>query len=181
MSSGTGRSNALPHTEYSTGKGVVYMKVLRFDRYLGCLAIAIFMIGLNSCIDAEQAHFLSDNFPDGFKRQGDVRYYNPGNLYEYINGQAVFYISYGFKNLEHGTYHNDGKEYTVDVYELKSRLSSFGAYRQQRDDDSAGLNAGVEGSVIDYLATFYKDNYYIETNIIILKNRKKIIERKRSI
>lgn len=111
---------------------------------------------------AEKALFLKDTFPDGFKLKEAVRFYNQGDLYEYIDGQAVFYISYGFKRLEHGVYVSGGKEYTVDVYELASRLSAFGAYRQQRDESSGELGAGVEGSTIEYLTTFYKGSSYIE-------------------
>ncbi len=111
---------------------------------------------------AEKALFLKDTFPDGFKLKEPVRFYNQGDLYEYIDGQAVFYISYGFKRLEHGVYVSGGKEYTVDVYELASRLSAFGAYRQQRDESSGELGAGVEGSTIEYLTTFYKGSSYIE-------------------
>ena len=111
---------------------------------------------------AEEALFLKDTFPDGFKLKVPVRFYNQGDLYEYIDGQAVFYISYGFKRLEHGVYVSGGKEYTVDVYELASRLSAFGAYRQQRDESSGELGAGVEGSTIEYLTTFYKGSSYIE-------------------
>ncbi len=124
-------------------------------------AVLILSCALNAA-GAEKALFLKDTFPDGFKLKEPVRFYNQGDLYEYIDGQAVFYISYGFKRLEHGVYVSGKKEYTVDVYELASRLSAFGAYRQQRDESSGELKVGVEGSTIEYLTTFYKGSHYIE-------------------
>ena len=111
---------------------------------------------------ADEAQYLKDSFEDGFTRKEPVRLYDQGNLYEYINGQAVFYISYGFTRLEHGVYTKGDKEYTVDVYELASPLSAFGSYRQQRDSDAGPIVAGVEGSSIDYLTVFYKGSHYVE-------------------
>ena len=46
---------------------------------------------------AEEPLFLKSSFPDGFRLKEPVKFYNAENLYEYINGQAVFYFSYGFK------------------------------------------------------------------------------------
>ena len=141
------------------------MNGLRLKRYIRCVVSGtaiLILTGHFAPAVAEQTRFLNESFPNGFKRQGSVRFYNSGNLFEYINGQAVFYLSYGFKILEHGVYRKEGKEYTVDVYELNSRLSAFGAYRQQRDEDAADLDAGCEGSIIDYLTVFYKGNYYVE-------------------
>jgi hypothetical protein len=112
--------------------------------------------------EAEEALFLKQSFSGGFTLKEPVRFYNPGDLYEYINGQAVYYMSYGFKRLEHGVYTIDDKEYIVDVYELASRLSAFGAYRQQRDSEAENADIGVECAVLDYLTTLYKGKYYIE-------------------
>jgi len=108
------------------------------------------------------AQILSEQFPDGFKVTKPVEYYDPGNLYELINGQAVFYLSYGFVKLDHAYYEKDGDSYRVDVYELADRLSALGSYRQQKDKDTSELNIGTEGYIIDYLSAFFKDKYYVE-------------------
>lgn len=111
---------------------------------------------------AEQPVFLVDEL-NGFERVGDVQWYESGNLYEYINGQAVYYFSYGFKKLEHAEYQGaEGKSFTVDVYELASPLSAFGAFRQQMDDEAEQLEVGTEGTVMEYLAMFYVGPYYVE-------------------
>lgn len=110
---------------------------------------------------AEEAQHLRQP-PAGFTAKGPVAFYDRGNLYEYIDGQAVFYLSYGFTRLEHGIYLKDGGTYTVDVYELNGPLSTFGAFRQQREEDAEKLAAGVEGSILNYLTMFFKDKYYIE-------------------
>lgn len=108
------------------------------------------------------AQILPEQFPDGFKVTKPMEYYDPGNLYDLINGQAVFYLSYGFVKLDHAYYEKDGVSYRVDVYELADRLSALGSYRQQKDEDTSELNIGTEGYIIDYLAAFFKDKYYVE-------------------
>lgn len=122
---------------------------------------AILLIVAAAVTAGETAQFLK-TIPQGFTSKEPVAFYNRNNLYEYIDGQAVFYNSYGFTRLEHGVYQKAGGTYTVDVYELKSRLSAFGAFRQQREEDAKNYSAGVEGAIIDYLTVFYKDKYYVE-------------------
>ncbi|MCE5249159.1 hypothetical protein LLG96_02965 [bacterium] len=141
------------------------MKFTRLMNHMKCrsiLAILAVTFGIVSLAGAEEALFLKGTFTGGFKLKDTVAFYNPGNLYEYIDGQAVFYLSYGFKRLEHAYYTKDTMEYTVDVYELASRLSAFGSYRQQRDADAELFKVGCEGSAISYLTVFYKDRYYVE-------------------
>lgn len=122
---------------------------------------ALLVLSAAATAFGETARFL-DEVPAGFTSETPVSFYDRGSLYEYIDGQAVFYNSYGFTRLEHGTYRKSGGVYTIDIYELGSRLSAFGAFRQQREAEAQSLNAGVEGAIIDYLAVFYKDRYYVE-------------------
>jgi len=111
---------------------------------------------------SDEKQLLSEQFPDGFKLTKPVAFYDSGNLFELINGQAIFYLSYGFVRLEHAFYEKDDAVYTVDVYELRDRLSALGSYRQQKDDEAGELKVGCEGYIVEYLSTFYKDRYYIE-------------------
>lgn len=124
------------------------------------VVLALFLVSVR--IEAEEPRFLKPPFPDGFSQKEPVKFYDPGNLYEYINGQAVFYLGYRFKQLEHGFYGIGESTFYIDIYELGSRLSAFGSFRQQREEGAAGLSIGCEGSILDYLTVFYKGNYYIE-------------------
>ena len=66
-------------------------------RTLPVVITAVFML-LSTSVNAgaEEPRFIKKSFPDGFRLKESVRFYDPGNLYEYIDGQAVFYFSYGF-------------------------------------------------------------------------------------
>ncbi|MFC1528980.1 DUF6599 family protein [Candidatus Latescibacterota bacterium] len=125
------------------------------------IATTVLMI-LSFQSGAEEARFLKKTFPDGIKLKEDVKFYDPGNLYEYINGQAVFYLSYKFIRLEHAFYEIGNATYYVDVYELGSQLSALGAYRQQKERDAADLGIGCEGAIVEYLTVFHKGKHYVE-------------------
>jgi len=126
------------------------------------LLIVAALLLMTVTADTQETSFLPQELPDGFTLTKPVAFYNPGNLFELINGQAVFYLSYGFIKLEHAFYEKNGSTYSVDIYELADHLSAFGSYRQQKEDDAEELKAGCEGYITDHLAAFYKDKYYIE-------------------
>jgi len=139
----------MPHGAISRNRGILSAGLL-----------VLLLTGFRA--HAEEPQFLKQTFPGGFKLKEPVKFYDAGNLYEYIDGQAVFYISYRFRKLEHGYYERGNGTFYVDVYELGGKLSAFGAYRQQREEDAEMLAAGCEGAITDYLAVFYKDRYYVE-------------------
>ncbi len=105
---------------------------------------------------------LPDSFPGGFKLTRPVADYNPQNLYELIDGQAVFYLSYGFVILHHAFYKVGNNTYKVDVYQVADVLSALGCFREQRDETASPLAVGTEGYQLDYLTAFYKDARYVE-------------------
>lgn len=122
--------------------------------------ITLFWFAMSASVFGQDT-VLKENLGD-FSLVKEISTYNPGNLFELINGQAVFYLSYGFIELEHSFYKKGDAIYQVDLYELRSDLSALGCYRQQKDMDSEPLAVGAEGSIIDYLTVFFKDRYYIE-------------------
>ena len=136
------------------------MIFLRVKLFVLCIIFLVFCTPIHA--QTETVSLLPEKLGDGFKLTRPVAFYNSGNLFELINGQAVFYLSYGFIMLEHAFYEKKEATYTVDIYELADRLSAFGSYRQQKDEDASDLDVGCEGYIIDYLAVFYKDKYYIE-------------------
>jgi hypothetical protein len=105
---------------------------------------------------------LPDTFPGGFSRTKAVEFYNKGNLFELINGQAIFYLSYGFEKLSHAFYQKGSQTYKVDVYQVQDELSAMGCFREQKDEEASTLAVGTEGYLMEYLAAFYKGIYYLE-------------------
>jgi len=91
--------------------------------------------------------------------------YSPDNLYKYINGEADFFVAYGFVSLV-GVDYSSGSEnsdaITVDIYDMGEKLNAFGVFQSKRGRESSSLKIGAESFGADGYVVFYKDRYYVE-------------------
>jgi hypothetical protein len=81
-------------------------------------------------------------------------------LFDYINGGAELYLSYGLKGMTGCKY--NGKELpqiTVEVYEMSSSGNAFGVYTQSRDKEEYEYGQGSQ-SFKDFIL-FWKNQYYV--------------------
>ena len=111
--------------------------------------------------------FASD-FPNikSFKIESEVMSYHPENLYEYINGGADVYLSYGFQQLLSRDFSLNNLKFTVDIYDMGERINSFGIYKTERPKDNQGLNIGIEAVVSPpYQCLLLKDCSYVKVNV----------------
>ncbi|MDR1594757.1 MAG: hypothetical protein LBS43_09815 [Prevotellaceae bacterium] len=81
-------------------------------------------------------------------------------LFDYINGGAELYLSYGLVGMTGCKYNGDGlPQVTVEIYEMTSPANAFGVYTQSRDKEEYEYGQGsLSGS--DFLL-FWKDKYYV--------------------
>ncbi len=134
---------------------------------LGLLLLA-FAVFISGCAKKEEGLGLllpPSGFMEGWKLEGKPKYFTPDDLYEYIDGEAELYISYGFRELISATYSFRGSEddyIVLDIFDMGSLLNAFGIYSSFR---RPGLNferIGVEGIVSEYQIKFYQANYIVE-------------------
>ena len=100
----------------------------------------------------------------------------PENLYEYINGEAEFYIALGFIGLKGATYTSvDGGEETVtiDIYDMGNKLNAFGVFQSKRAGQSSTLNVGAASMGSDDYFAFYKDRFFVEMQAYITSEKEK--------
>ncbi len=113
------------------------------------------------------AHLSAVDFPkiSGFKPETKVLTYNTENLYEYINGAADAYLAYGFKLLLSRDFSWQDLTFTVDIYDMGSRINAFGMYKTERPKSATDLGLGVEGVVSPpYQCLLLKGTYYVKVN-----------------
>lgn len=106
---------------------------------------------LSSLVPAEVA---------GWKTAGKDSIYNRSTLFDYIDGGAELYLSYGCKEVINRRYKNEGKpEIVVDIFDMATAPNAFGVFSQSMEtvDQSFG-----QGSLISKgLIIFWKDHYYV--------------------
>lgn len=69
----------------------------------------------------------------GWIPDGRVETYDPGNLYEKINGQAEQYLKFDFRRLHYLTLARDAANLTVELYDQGEFRNALGVFSSQRD------------------------------------------------
>jgi hypothetical protein len=96
---------------------------------------------------------------DGYKVSEWLDYEGEA-LYDYINGGAELYMSYGLVGMTGCKYGGEGlPQITVEIYEMTSSANAFGVYTQSRDREENEYGQGSQ-SFSDFVL-FWKDRYYI--------------------
>ncbi|MDY7032198.1 MAG: DUF6599 family protein, partial [Thermodesulfobacteriota bacterium] len=96
----------------------------------------------------------------GWKLSGEPERYSPKNLFDYINGGAELYLSFGFKELYVARFHKDkAPPFEVDLFDMGSSEDAFGVFRHDLEDEDVGIGQGSEygGSWL----RFWKGQYYV--------------------
>lgn len=108
------------------------------------------------------AQILSDYLPKGINEWeplGQDRYYYPETLYDYINGGAELFISYGMKRVLSRTYKRSGQpDIQVEIFDMAEPKNAFGVFCHDREeiDDTYGQGSQVyEGAILFWKGPFY--------------------------
>src|SRR4030042_5526834 len=90
--------------------------------------------------------------------------YVPGTLFEYIDGAAENYLSYGFRELVVGNYkeQRSAATLTVEVYDMGDETRAFGIYSSERYPASHFLSVGTQGYWEEGTLNFIVGGYYIK-------------------
>jgi hypothetical protein len=106
---------------------------------------------------------LAGLLPDAvgaWRSGGDDKQFNPENLFDYINGGAELYLSYGFTEVLSRTYESPGQpEIIVDVFDMGSSENAFGVFSHSRE--TLGDEFGQGSQYTHGLMLFWKDRYYV--------------------
>ena len=81
-------------------------------------------------------------------------------LFDYINGGAELYLSYGLTGMTGCKYNGEGlPQITVEVYEMTEPKNAFGVFTQNRDMEEREYGQGSQ-SYKDFIL-FWKDRYFV--------------------
>jgi hypothetical protein len=135
---------------------------------LATLTLSVAFLAAAAAGDAVKLLPGPDSVP-GWTLKEEPRTYRPDDLYEYIDGNADLFLSYGFVQVTVGDYApTDGSEgwITVDVYDMGAPLHAFGVYRAERAEGVDAVEVGTEGYASDGMFAFWKSQYYVKALMI---------------
>ncbi len=136
------------------------------NRYSIALILILFL--LFSCESPEKGLdqlFPGPGFEKGWSWEGMPKHYSPDTLYEYINGEAELYLTYGFKELAMLNYfYGDSEDsaFVVEIYEMGSAVNAFGLYSNYRRPGYQYSQIGTEAVVSNYSIRFLQGRYVVD-------------------
>jgi hypothetical protein len=106
--------------------------------------------------------YLNCHFVPGWEPSGAKRQYAADNLFEYKNGSAEGYLSFGFVRMQGITCASGGNTLDIDVSEMGDADSAYGMFAANLDTSQPIARIGMGGQVEKQSASFAKGKYYVE-------------------
>ncbi len=86
--------------------------------------------------------------------------YTPENLYDYIDGGAELYLSYGFRKVLSKRYTADNQpDILVDIFDMNSAKDAFGVFMYSAEETSDLVGQGTQSNKGSML--FWMDRYFV--------------------
>lgn len=130
-----------------------------------CLAFFLALAGraqdvIPGAVKAKLGTLLPDGRSEGVPKSGATQFYS-SNLYQYMDGGADIYLTYGLVAMAHQEYQGGGIDMTVDVFDMGDPVKAFGIYAAQRAPTYHFIPIGTEGYSSELTLNFLEDRYYV--------------------
>jgi hypothetical protein len=123
------------------------------------ISLISILISVINMVNAQQFPKLP-GLIDGWTMNEQLRIDTRDALYDYIDGGAELYISYGFKNALSCRYTKEGQpDVTAEIFDLGSSAEAFGIYSQTRDKEETEYGQG--SYYISGAQFFWKGRYWV--------------------
>jgi hypothetical protein len=108
---------------------------------------------------SDLARLLPDTL-QGWKVRGEDKRYSTDTLYDYIDGGAELYLSYGFKGVVNRTYVKPNQpDMVVDIFDMDTSQNAYGVFSHSMETVETTFGQGSQSS--EGLVLFWKGPYYI--------------------
>ena len=100
----------------------------------------------------------------GFVITEQPAFYDINNLWNYINGAAPGYVSYGFQELVTFIVEKsqDSLEVVIDIYDMGDTLTAFGIFSSEKSSGDFQIEFGSGSFRSDMTLYFWQNRYYIK-------------------
>lgn len=138
--------------------------------------LAVMIIALVACGGAEPTQHDSgpaeisgfqlpaDGELPGWSRVTEPEYYVADNLWNYINGQADFFIDYGFVGVDTAEFRNDrtGGSVVLEIYRMGSPPEGFGIFAAERTREDRSIEIGSGAFLGPNVLGFWQEEHYVK-------------------
>jgi hypothetical protein len=111
---------------------------------------------------ADDAPVPACNLVPGWTQSGPERTYVSDNLFEYMDGNAEGYLSYGFLKMRGVTCKKGDVTFTVDLSDFGDPDSAYGMFTSNVDERQPTRKIGMNGQIVPRRAFFAKGRYFVE-------------------
>jgi hypothetical protein len=106
--------------------------------------------------------YLTCHYAPGWEASGPIRQFTADNLYDYKDGAADGYLSYGFARMSTIDCKSGADTLTIDLSEMNDADSAYGLFTTNRDPRLPIAPIGMGGQIQPQSASFAKGIYYVE-------------------
>lgn len=131
---------------------------------LGRLVFLLILLAM--AVETTMAYSFNEFFSvlpaelSGWRKADPQEIFSKSALYEYIDGGAELYISYGFQKLLAIRYRDQAEEeIVIDIFDQGNSYDAYGVFSHGREREDHLFGQGSEYN--SGLLTFWKDRYYI--------------------
>ena len=96
-----------------------------------------------------------------FKQKSKTKIYDKDNLWNFVDGAAESYFSYGFEKAAVADYIEGSTEITVQIFSFDKPLNAFGIYAESRAPDDIFIEVGTEGFLAPGYLMFYEGGFFV--------------------
>jgi len=102
----------------------------------------------------------------GWSQTGEVMVYAADNLWEYINGAAELFVSYGVESCRTTDLTSGDVTVTVDLYDMGTPLNAFGVFEREASGEPVDIPDAVAARVSPpYQALLLRGSTYAKVNV----------------
>lgn len=133
---------------------------------VSCIAFIVFLVFPQAAASPATLSEILSPQPrfNHLTMDGEIEFYNRDNLWEYIDGAAPGYISFGFEEV--ATFvlltQNQELDFTVDIYDMADTLNAFGIFSIETSIEGRNKKFGSGSFSSANVVYFWQNHFYVK-------------------
>lgn len=126
-------------------------------KFAACALAILLSAGMAGAQD-----YLNCRYAPGWEQTGTLRQYTADNLFDYKDGAAEGYLSFGFVRMVGITCYSGENTLDIDISQMSGPDSAWGIFAANIDSRQPVAPIGMGGQIQQQSASFARGPYYVE-------------------